>query len=320
MWKYRFKTVPTWLSRLDLDFLNMSAKYPDIFSGLTNHNLYCASDYSGGTKDRNFYTASFLVVTDDSIERWNKSRQEIRKKLFHDNRRMSFKNLGDKIKRNALPSYLSAANELDGIICTFAFPRNLKDQFCSQEEATNIIKKGRNRAAWNKNSFRKMVTLASLQTFLIGGIVGNTKTIIWCTDDDDFTSTKKHSEDHAVWMSNFRSLHMPYHTGLAVFNSASKITPDCDNLFFEDLCSIPDLAAGAWSEAWSHVFAKEFPEPNMPFLTDWSACSDKSSEIMSWYCRKDSSLKKIHCIIGKPSSYKKEFSVLLVPSFDLPFG
>lgn len=312
---------PRWLMRLSDEFVALSRRDPSLFPDLRSNDLLCASDYSGGTKEFPFYTMSFVIAPFCSMPIWDSLRSQVRIKHLPDRRSMSYKRLGDSMRSNALDGYLAAANEIKGTIFTFAIARDLDQIFCTKREAESMIAEpGSHLAGWKNKPFRKMVALSSLISFLVGVFIGKRRNVFWVTDDDDFTHSHEAMIVLAQWLRALRKQNMPWHQGKALVQAASRMENDRLEMYFQDFCSIPDLAAGAISEAWKHAFKDSFPEPDSPFLCDLSGICEKSKPIINWYHSPDSKLKKIHCMIGRVAGTASQFSVLVAPGYDFPTG
>jgi hypothetical protein len=135
------------LDRPDLGFANgwsatvselqrrRSDKFPDLRSAST---LVIASDYSGCHKGSKYESASFLLASLDGCSNWELKRRALREQLLPQGRRMSFKNLNDRYRRDALASFLDAANDIPGVVVSFCMSRRLKIPLCADEEADRL--------------------------------------------------------------------------------------------------------------------------------------------------------------------------------------
>ena len=96
--------------------------YPDLRDG---SHLVLASDYSGEHARPEFRVLSFLLTPISSVMNdWEPARLAVRKKHLAEGRRMSFKALNDAQRINALPSFLEAASQLNGVLVCVAVEKS----------------------------------------------------------------------------------------------------------------------------------------------------------------------------------------------------
>jgi len=77
--------------------------------------LVIGSDYSGESKEEPFVVYSFLLAGNKALMSWEEQRIKLRKQIMPDARRMSYKKLGDRYKREFLLPILKTADELNGL-------------------------------------------------------------------------------------------------------------------------------------------------------------------------------------------------------------
>lgn len=92
--------------------------------------IFLFSDYS---RAQGYYsTYSFYVFGRSGADYFNAVRKFLRKDFRLGKRRMSFKQLNDKIKLKALPAFLEIAGAIDGFILTFAVDNRIQFMFADQ--------------------------------------------------------------------------------------------------------------------------------------------------------------------------------------------
>ena len=71
------------------------------------HTLIVTADYGGYHKGASYETISLLLASLDGCDVWEQKRSYLRTKLLPGGRRMSYKNLNDRHRRDALASFLA---------------------------------------------------------------------------------------------------------------------------------------------------------------------------------------------------------------------
>ena len=95
------------------------------FPVLDGPTLTIYSDYSGSSRGSRFETICILLIDSARAGLWDAMRSEARQAFLSDGRRMSFKGLNDNQKRRALPAFLAAANQLQGVCCVIAIDKHV---------------------------------------------------------------------------------------------------------------------------------------------------------------------------------------------------
>jgi|tagenome__1003787_1003787.scaffolds.fasta_scaffold20834923_2 hypothetical protein len=81
--------------------------------------LIVAADFSGQHTGELYETYAFLVFDKERNQDWVAEQSALREK-FLGPRRMSFKRLGDAIRRRALKPFLEAAERIEGVVVAIA--------------------------------------------------------------------------------------------------------------------------------------------------------------------------------------------------------
>jgi hypothetical protein len=151
-------------------------------------------------------------------------------------------------------------------------------------------------------------------TFFSGGLLQDWQDITWITDDDEFTHDFDRREDAARLLRLWRAINQRSHKAEAIFQAVS-LTPNRD-MFFEDLCSIPDLVAGATAEFYTYINRTTPLKPDVvpAEITVPNEVSDKAKTIMEWYVKHSLRLKRLVCLIT-PSPTPEYAYQVLVPTF-----
>lgn len=262
-------SMVNFMSRYDKDIPNLkSAK-----------NLMCFSDYSGEESEANYYLYSFLIIDGDSIGEWDKLRTRIRQEILPDLRRISFKNYRDKLSRKYIHEYLKLANELPGYLFLFAFDKKIKSIF-PNDTPINLenpdFKKFNN---WTKDTLEKTFRIIHLLSFLVAGLSKENQNFTWITDNDKIAANEERIIQLTELFSYILSSYLNHNLGHIRVGTTSS---DDGSRLIEDLCSIPDLAAGAYSDQLKTT--KDVFEKNTPNIF-WMSLPDfrkKTAELTWW--------------------------------------
>lgn len=213
---------------------------PDLRLGPT---LIIASDYGGQHKAATHESFSFLVADLVFCWLWNEERQRVRAAYFSDKRRMSYKALNDRQRRQAMLPFLAAADSIPGVLATVLVDKKfIRSLTMTMEDHLQIP---RSLAELPTQINRKITLIAHLGALFIAGLSGQGQNIIWFTDNDDFAANDKRVINLTPLFASIISQYSQCKMGHFRFG-----TTKCDNgdLFIEDLASIPDLACGALTE------------------------------------------------------------------------
>jgi len=203
------------------------------------------SDYGGDNQNSLYETISVLYVDLDASNEWEYKRQLVRQKFLPDGRRMSFKNLNDRKRREAIIPFLAAADEISGINVTLAIQKKIKSLY-SNKEAKELLEKHLNTTGnWKEYAFERVLRVAHLISFLVAGLSSPNQNIYWVSDEDNLFANDAKSKDMAKVLSGFSGVYVEHTLGELGIGT-TKI--DEEDRGIEDFASIPDLMAGAVAE------------------------------------------------------------------------
>jgi hypothetical protein len=211
-------------------------------------SLLMASDYGGEHKGARARALSFLLVDMDNAELFFQECRRIRNDVLGQDRRMAYKSLGDKVRRQALIPFLQAADTLSGTLCVFCIDNRLnlfEDLSLDQAE---LLPEFFGIAHWKLKSARKLLEVAHLGGVLCGGFARAGQNIVWISDEDDFTASPMRVAMSTNLLGHICG-HLLYEQA-GHFRFGSARTTDYKRQS-EDLAAVPDLAAGALCDAWS---------------------------------------------------------------------
>jgi len=216
-------------------------KNPSLIPDLSkDKTLFVFSDYSHVSGK--YKTYSFLVIGRSGADYFNGARKILRNDFNLENRRMSYKGLGDKRKLKALPAFLSCAGALDGVLVTFAVDIQIKYMFADQ-----FLEVWPELSAFKKNVIEDLLRVVHFGAQTIMTIFSDSQNIVWFTDCDAIVANEKYEQLFGkLAEATIRHMFMPQENINRVAFGLSEI--DNGSLEIEDFIAIPDLAAGALCE------------------------------------------------------------------------
>ena len=120
-------------------------------------------------------------------------RDEFRAKWLPDGRRMSFKQLGDGVRRRALPAFLSTANRISGNTITILVDRRVRS-FMGDTEVWRKLFPDCFLPSTKPGTIEKMMRISSLVAVLTAGLRDESQPSLWISDDDEALATFERRE------------------------------------------------------------------------------------------------------------------------------
>jgi hypothetical protein len=304
-------SIPNWRSvrvgqRTVFDILNMEfsrkpAATPS-FEGCTS--LLIGSDYSGESNEAPYRVYSFLIVGDKAWTAWEPKRLLLRQQLMPDNRRMSYKKLGERYRREFLRPILEAADELEGLSISLAINKGAPSLFSPAGPLDLTNPDFALFHSWKPEVLEKAFTVLHVIGFLLAGLGQRHQNVFWYTDQDEIAAnlgmltalTKA-----LVWIS---SGYIDFDLGHFRCGTTSCDNGNCQ---IEDFVSVPDLIAGALSEQFRSSSSLGTRADDVLWLTG-SGMKDKAQSILFWYATRQKQLKK-HVVVIDPTSSGRSHKV-----------
>lgn len=272
--------------------------YPNLRDG---SYLMLASDYSGEHAHTEFRVLSFLLTTYNSVVTdWEPLRSVVRRRHLADARRMSFKDLNDALRINALPTFLDAASQLNGVLVCVGVEKTYS---LPQDHLPPL------QHDWKPDSLKKLLDICAFGAGLVDGLRSSGQNLHWITDDDAIVSTEKAQGD-AMKLFAGRMHTYPKENLKCGLGIASKFD---DDRLAEDLVAIPDLAAGAFSEMLATTSKSSIPTSGSGLSSERLFLQIKSTLINAWRSQTDMPLKHFHVLVRAAERGQTRFS------FGIPF-
>jgi hypothetical protein len=158
---------------------------------------------------------------------------------------MAYKRLDDSVRQEALVPFLAAAAGLDGHLVAIAVDKRKKWLSTATGTADDVRKAFGLKASWNPRSLEGMMRKIHLAAVLLSIWARPYGSVTWITDEDEFVANDARHDDALLIAARMCSLYFPYPMGTFRLNTTGQ---DPETREYEDLCSIPDLAAGMLSE------------------------------------------------------------------------
>ncbi len=274
---------------------------PDLLPDLRDAGAVLAtSDYSGQHKASRFEAYAFLIVTPRGWGAWERRRLELRRSFRAGGRRISYKGLGDALKRRMLPGFLNAANRLPGL-CVCVLVEKAVGSLFRPEGALDPSEPGLEAVAGHgPATAEKLLRVVHLASFFLAGLTRAGQDMFWFTDQDDIAPNDAAVARVTGLWANVLSHYLRHTVGHLRFG-----TTKCDNgtLQLEDLAAIPDLVAGAGAEVANGYAAAGALPAGKVVIPVPQRVPQKAREIIYWLSEEPWPLRRlVYCFEKDPAS------------------
>ncbi len=259
---------------------------------LNGEVLLVGTDSSGMQRGSRYVVVGALVMDMRSSPAWHRDRLRIRRDILRDGRRMSYKNLNDVQRREALVPFLEAADRINGICLLMAFDKRL-GRLCTWEGLYERAKlEGIITGKWNQSNLEQMMRTVQLVSTLLAAVAVRGNSIYWISDLDECFATEERKIDTARMMGSFTSEYIKHNLGELGIGTTEI---DEGDRLEEDLTAIPDLAAGAVSDLLNRMHQHLGKFPLVPTFVP--TLSNKTDLITSWFFSGKGSLVKLASVV-----------------------
>lgn len=253
----------------------------------TGSSLFVASDYGGEHRASSHLVYAFMV-SDGGGPRWLNAISEIRTSLLPDGKRMAFKRLDDAARRNSLIPFLQAADKLNGHLVVVAINKKIRWLMTQRSEAEKWRDSFGLRATWNDRSLEDMMRKAYIFSVLISLWSRHFTNVCWITDQDQSVANEHRLDDMQRIAARLTMLLIDHPMGEFAMNSTAI---DDAQRSFEDLCALPDLAAGMVAEICADL--QQSATGDVAQASNFKQLLSRKSEIISnWFWHPHSQLQK----------------------------
>lgn len=252
--------------------------------------LLIGSDYSGQHSTSDFEALGFLIADSDRLQPWHDARRSLRRIHLPNGRRMSFKNLGDKKRTAALPGFIDAAEQIQGLLLVVLVDKRIKTLFQQtgdDERANSDVDLLSN---WLPKVEEKLLRICHVAALLVAGLSRPGQNVVWISDQDEIAANDQRLRQLVEASGRIMSAYLEHSLGhLRVGTTAS----DSGTRDVEDFVAIADLAAGALCEVLSAHRRAGVEFPLGIFVPNQKGMASKIGPLTWWLSSKRSQLKKI---------------------------
>jgi hypothetical protein len=191
---------------------------------------------------------------------------------------MSFKRVVDETRMAALVAYLEAADTLTGHLVVVAVDKRIKRLVCFPEEFERFRAAFDLKARWNEQGFEDMARKAYFLTICLSIWAAPGMDLEWITDQDQSVANDLRLDDFQRVAARLSSLYLQFPMGVFAMNTTGIDGPE---RLYEDLCAIPDLAAGMVSDVSTGILGSG----GLPLngVARVESFSEKTKTIASWF-------------------------------------
>lgn len=278
-----------------------SARFLSILRGIlpkpfTGSHIMVGSDYSGEHRRSDYRVYSFLLVDADHSPNYPELRRQLRAELLPDSRRMSYKNLNDRIRQKALIPFLNIADAFTGLCCAIVVHKGLERMSTSPNSLSLWQQLHGLEARWGLPAFEAMARIAHFYCLLISVASSPHQHVTWITDQDEIVANDDRLTDVMNFVAKMSGLYVDHPLGEFAMNSTQVDTGD---RAFEDFVAVPDLVAGAFADIVT-VWSQQPDWRNGGDITLVpEAIPAKANVISTWFCSESANLKRCTVLVDR---------------------
>ena len=263
--------------------------FPRVFP--RGQTLMMIADFGGQHKGQHFDTYAFLVCDLERNARWMEDQRFFRQTIMPNRRRMAFKAMNDKYRRQALVPFLELANQIEGWLVLFAVSKLGGSLFGEPEKSANSEHLLKN---WRAKVRERLLRIMHFSAFSLSGLSSPDQDVLWIIDEDEVAANVQQltqlTQVFERVVSNSIS-HDLRHLRCGTTHS------DDGSLSLEDLAAICDLGAGAFCEVATAMITQG-ATPARDVLTSLPTdLSWKSRVLASWLAADSRTLQRVTCLI-----------------------
>lgn len=212
-------------------------EFPNIPRG---RQLISAADFSGSHANSLYETYAFLLLDLDANQWWLQAQKAFRGEVLK-TRRLSFKALNDRVRRDALPAFLTVADEIQGTLVVVAIDKATGTLFeRSPRSDLEVWLEG-----WKPAVREQVLRIAHLGSYLIAGLSAPHQDVLWIVDQDQVAANDEQLTRLTKVVGTIGQNYLRHDAGHL---RCATTRSDDGSLAIEDLAAIADLAAGAFAE------------------------------------------------------------------------
>ncbi len=289
MWKPPQNVMFPWLASISR---NLQGVHLPQFS---SKEIWIFTDYVFENRQFDYDVLSILLFDPDTSRGWSDSIQHLRTTSDFSNRRMSYKTLKDGVRQKAFHSFMSAANELDGLIFSLAVHKSLKHPIITPDMVGKYQSLLSLKANWTFKVLERMLIISKVTAFLISGLSHFGQNVMWISDQDDIFANSDFSNDTCTFFTKFLHIFSSHSYGTISIGTTQLTEPD---LIEEDLAAISDICAGGTGELLTLIRKEYGCIPGIAFELK-SKLPPKPTNFFNWYTSPSEKLRKHVCVLDR---------------------
>lgn len=201
---------------------------------------------------------------------------------------MAYKSLNDRLRQDALPMFLSAADTLTGLICTIAVDKRYQWMATSPKTLAILVQQKTLVGKWGAPAFEAMGRAVLIWLSMLEILCSTNQNISWILDEDDIAANDGRLTDLLEYAGRISSLFINSPMKELAINTSAIDTGDRG---FEDFLAIPDLCAGTIADIvnnWLPLSLKDVDQNHV-----WQASHPKADYLSDWYFAETARLRRI---------------------------
>jgi hypothetical protein len=242
---------------------------------------------------------------------WMESRSVLRRTLLPDGRRMAYKGLNDRHRREALQPFLRAADLYPGNLFVFLVNKGvaaLFDDPGSERLFPELIVAVRN---WKSKSFQRLLLVATLGSLLVSALSEHGQDLLWVIDQDEIAANPKKHNDAGHVIHHCISTYAPANTGRLTFVTTEA---DVNNRMLDDVVAIADLAAGCLVDAFGK--REDMPPSAGLWVPPSASLPTKGKTILRWLAQSGTALDRVVVVLDQNPDHSVVVSAFQPQLFD----
>ena len=260
---------------------------PDIRRGST---IVVGSDYSGQHATSAYESLAFVLADIEHCQDWMDGRRRLRTRRLDDGRRFSYKALGDRRRIQVLSDFLSAANEIPGLLVVVLTRKNIDSLFKTSGRIERTDREIKSLAHWAPHVVEKLLRIIHFLSLFLAGLSRDGQDVLWITDEDEIAANPKKHQELTTTFGKISSHYLRHNLRHARVATTASDTGKRD---VEDFVAVADIAAGALCEVLN-TYLREgiLPTPSL-ILTAPSQLENKALNLLHWFSDRGHSLKRL---------------------------
>jgi hypothetical protein len=256
-------------------------------------SLLVFSDYGGAHKGARYEVFSYLVTTAGGFSGFDAERRLLREAGLG-RRRMSYKALNDTVRMRSLPGYLTATDQITGVLISFAVDKRAAQRLTEDYHAETVFG---GLGPWTARAFGKLSRVGHLAAMVIEGVRADGQNLTWITDEDEIAPNPAKHAEATRFIGHLLNHYCTGNMGHFRFGTTAS---DSGDLLIEDLAAVADLAAGGLQEILSRVgLPTNSRLPDRLVLAADGVPPIKVRYIGQWLSDSSSALKKVNVVVDE---------------------